>query len=163
MITDALEEIRKMEYEVELEKNPGKRKGMQEEIRRKIGEIYKRVEKELDQLFPRIFEGEESRELVEIAEALGCYLAKNKLTTSQIRNVYARVKEGLGREEIDMLRPLLAYAAARHSSVKPLQRVLDKALQKIPREEENYKKYYKKFRDFFQAILAYHRYYGGKE
>lgn len=160
MLEETLEEVRNLERQRELVTDKREKARIKQQAINKTEEIYSKIEKNINELFPQIFDEKQSKTLVEIAEGLGAYLAKNGLTTSQIRNVYAQLKEKPKDDEIErlvnMLRPLLAYAA-RRKKVKPLQRVLDKALQKVTKEN------YSGFRDFFQAILAYHRYYGGGE
>src|SRR5262249_39666550 len=59
--------------------------------------------------------------LVDAAEVLGPRLEHGKLTTSQIRNVYGLVKRmemrGFDPNEFVLLKPKLAYAAARANTV----------------------------------------------
>ena len=159
MIGERLQEI----YEIERRKQGEKDRDRRRVLEKQLHEKRESLKTELDQVFPRIFAKERSKELVEEAEKIGEHLAiRRKLSTSQIRNVFTRIKERYDPVQINLLRPKLAYAAGRHPrQVKDLQRVLDKALQKIraERAEEDYKG----FRNFFEAILAYHRYYGGKE
>ena len=98
--------------------------------------------------------------LVAAAENLGRKLAKN-LKTAQIRKVYGAVKkiqmsEEFNRNELIMLKPKLAYAAARKSEVEDLKNTLTQAINHVDNHEK-----FKNFVDFFEAILAYHRAYGG--
>ncbi len=98
--------------------------------------------------------------LVTAAENLGRKLARN-LKTAQIRKVYGAVKkiqmsEEFNRNELIMLKPKLAYAAARKSEVEDLKDVLTQAINQVDNAEK-----FKNFVDFFEAILAYHRAYGG--
>ncbi|MBO8169049.1 MAG: type III-A CRISPR-associated protein Csm2 [Thermoanaerobacteraceae bacterium] len=104
--------------------------------------------------------------LVETAEALGEHLAKKtKMTTSQIRKLYSDVKRLKFKKEngsyrINLMRAKLAYIAGRHKDqVRDLQDVLDRALREIGTSEEKYQR----FADFFEAIVAYHKKYGGQE
>ncbi len=106
------------------------------------------------------------------AEKLGKDLQKNKLTTSQIRQVFTRLKsiEAKGyqgrRTDFMMLKPYLAYAAGRQK-VSGLQTFKDKITCGIdavlaggsPEEEQ---KRFNNFCKLFEAILAYHRASGGK-
>ena len=98
--------------------------------------------------------------LVTAAEVLGRKLARN-LKTSQIRKVYSAVKkiqmEGFNRNELIMLKPKLAYAAARKSEVGDLRDTLTKAINEVDNEEK-----FKNFVNFFEAILAYHKAFGGE-
>lgn len=102
--------------------------------------------------------------LVKEAAQLGERLARN-LTTSQIRNIYGAVKKmqmkgGLDTHKLLMLKPKLAYAAKRHGGgVETLKDVLTDAIGFV----ENDLKKFNRFVDFFEAILAYHKAYGGRD
>ncbi len=104
----------------------------------------------------------------------------NALTNSQIRNVFGEVKrielklkgkqseENWEREKVNfaLLRPKLAYAQARvtasykarNSRIKTFKEVLEKAHQFVGNSS-----HFKNFSAFLEAILAYHKAYGGKE
>lgn len=99
--------------------------------------------------------------LVTAAEILGRKLARN-LKTSQIRKVYGAVKkiqmsEEFNRNELIMLKPKLAYAAARKAEVEELKDTLTKAINEVDDDAK-----FRNFVDFFEAILAYHRAFGGE-
>ncbi len=98
--------------------------------------------------------------LVAAAESLGRKLARN-LKTAQIRKVYGAVKkiqmsEEFNRNELIMLKPKLAYAAARKSEVSDLKDALTQAINEVDSTHK-----FKNFVDFFEAVLAYHKFYGG--
>ena len=101
--------------------------------------------------------------LVKEAEQQGQQLARN-LTTSQIRNIYGAVKKmqmkggELDTHKLLMLKPKLAYAAKRHGGgVDTLKEVLTQAIDLVGNDSKKFNR----FVDFFEAILAYHRAYGG--
>ena len=101
--------------------------------------------------------------LVKEAEQRGQQLARN-LTTSQIRNIYGAVKKmqmkggELDTHKLLMLKPKLAYAAKRHGGgVDTLKDVLTQAIDLVGKDKEKFSR----FVDFFEAILAYHKFYGG--
>ena len=100
--------------------------------------------------------------LVKEAEQRGQQLARN-LTTSQIRNIYSAVKKMQMKGELDthkllMLKPKLAYAAKRHGGgVDTLKDVLTQAIDLVGNDSKKFNR----FVDFFEAILAYHKAYGG--
>ena len=100
--------------------------------------------------------------LVKEAEQRGQQLARN-LTTSQIRNIYSAVKKMQMKGELDthkllMLKPKLAYAAKRHGGgVDTLKDVLTQAIDLVGNDSKKFDR----FVDFFEAILAYHKFYGG--
>jgi CRISPR-associated protein Csm2 len=110
--------------------------------------------------------------LVEEAERAGKQLAEQKLTKSQIRTIFGTVRQiqmnwapSAGREEerahvrqLLLLKPKLAYQAAREAKVKPLADVLDLAIGHV----EGQRVRFQRFVELFEAILAYHTKYGGK-
>ncbi len=101
-----------------------------------------------------------------------CYLAKvANLKTSQLRKFYnsiVNIKHQLDREEdkdsyvkreIIKARYLLAYATGKNTrSLRDLFEVLDPVLERI----DNFQKFLVFF-EALQAILAYHKYFGGTE
>jgi CRISPR-associated protein Csm2 len=104
----------------------------------------------------------DSKKLVEDAKKLGELLGKEKkkggtgMTTSQIRNIFSEVKKmKFDKYKIELLRPQLAYTAGRHHEVTPLQEVLDEAIKEIDDESD-----FDRFKDFFEAIVAYHKKWG---
>ena len=99
--------------------------------------------------------------LVKAAEALGKKLARH-LKTSQIRRIYSAVKKiqmnaTFQRNDLVMLKPKLAYAAARNEAVADLRDALTQAIDRVGEDPKRFKN----FVDFFEATLAYHRAAGG--
>jgi CRISPR-associated protein Csm2 len=114
------------------------------------------------------------KSLVDKAKAVGEKLAEDRLSTSQIRNVYGMVKQmelnGFKLNKFVMLKPKLAYAAARVTTVpakfaaarfaKVLTLAIDEVMESKSDQEASDK--FENFVDFFEAILAYHKAAGGK-
>lgn len=119
-----------------------------------------------------------NKELIEYGEIVGAYLVAINLKTNQIRkfldairqlenNVVRKVVEkgekDFSKEELLLLKVHLAYAAGREGKVKPFMRVvnavIDKAREKGKEGFEDFKKVVK----FIESIIAYHKFYGGKE
>ena len=100
--------------------------------------------------------------LVTAAENLGQTLKNRGLKTAQIRKVYGAVKKiqmsKFHRNELVMLKPKLAYAAARNKAVTDLKDALTQAIDKVGNDEKKFKN----FVDFFEATLAYHKAAGGE-
>lgn len=107
--------------------------------------------------------------LVKDAEEVGNCLAKEiGLKTSQIRkflDAVNRIKaESEGRKDYDyqtqvvLLKPKIAYAAGRHKEVKFLMTVLDPCMSKVNNGSD-----FQQFFRFVEAIVAYHRYHGGRD
>lgn len=121
---------------------------------------------------------------IKFTEAFGKFLAKPKqgkpLTTSQIRNIYGeftRIKQlfdGNNKlSEIIMIKPKLAYAAARASkdpskSLNPVHKhlmdILSEGINSVMSgNSEKIREYrFLNLANFFEAILAYHKVFGGK-
>lgn len=91
------------------------------------------------------------------------YIEKNNrnITTSQLRNIFSRIKSIKNVSEVWRLRPNLAYIAGRSDkdSMKELVFLLDELIQNIG---ENDTKKLSNFIDFFESIIAYHKFFGGK-
>jgi CRISPR-associated protein Csm2 len=95
---------------------------------------------------------------------------KASLTTSQIRNIYGEVQrlkmKGFNQASLLLLKPRLAYSTERKGTdgSKDFRKVIEKALDAVLNgEDENEKKArFENFANFFEAILAYHRSFGGK-
>jgi CRISPR-associated protein Csm2 len=112
------------------------------------------------------------------ADDLGQSLAKNRLTTSQIRNFFGEVRqiqltwdqgpEAAYRRAV-LLIPKLGYHAKRargraQRGLTELERVLAPALELVaeaPKAQQ--RTYFMNFVDFFEAILAYHKKHGGRD
>ncbi len=114
------------------------------------------------------------QELVDYANDLGKFLKERELKTSQIRKFLDAVKRlkylerndrGFDfRNEAMMIKPKLAYASGRQENpkkpnpVRPLMDVMNICIDKIRGRED-----FEKFGQFVEAIVAYHKYYGGNE
>ena len=118
--------------------------------------------------------------LVEKAKELGKHLAqKNEVKRSQFRRVFTHIKKIQSKveskvknrefseadtipeeimKEILLLKPKMAYTAARHRNIKKFYEVVVKFVNKMQTAAD-----FRRFYDFVEATLAYHRYFGGKE
>ena len=115
--------------------------------------------------------------LVKLAELNGRRLAEARLTTSQIRGIFgaARSMESLwstrgteddlrsGRRALLFLKPKLAYQEARHRTAGPgvslLRTLLEPAIDSVGSDREKFRR----FLDYFEALLAYHKASGGRD
>lgn len=111
--------------------------------------------------------GEVDCALPTFADKMGKEMATGGLTNSKIRNIYGEIKRiQMGEFENEkasfyLLRPKVAYALGRDPQNKGLQLfklVFDKASESVTD-----KKSYKNFCNLIEAILAYHKAYGGKD
>lgn len=108
------------------------------------------------------------RALVNHAEKFGPYLKQQRLETNQIRkflDAINRLKSVLAQEndfakietEVVLLKPKLAYAAARERAAKPLSQVMSKAIDKVETKED-----FERLVQFIESIIAYHKAEGGR-
>jgi CRISPR-associated protein Csm2 len=93
---------------------------------------------------------------------------------SQIRGIFGTVRQiKAGWKDTDskanlrrilLLKPRLAYQAARESKVRPLSKVLTDAIEVVAKGKDaaEQKQRFGYFVDLFEAILAYHTAAGGK-
>ena len=83
------------------------------------------------------------------------------ISTSQLRNIYTKIKnlKGDNLKEVYTLRPKLAYIYGRSDSkgMKKLLVLLDDRIKEIKTKSE-----LEQFKAFFEAVIAYHKFYGGK-
>ncbi|MEA3278025.1 MAG: type III-A CRISPR-associated protein Csm2 [Pseudomonadota bacterium] len=105
-----------------------------------------------------------ARDMVGGAERLGQELANNKLSSSQIRNAYGNMKkiemqgwDAQTERSLLLLKPRLAYAASRQKAVKELSETIGTAIDYV-RDQGSFQR----FCQFFEAIVAYHKAFGGK-
>jgi|FaiFalDrversion3_1042247.scaffolds.fasta_scaffold57380_1 CRISPR-associated protein Csm2 len=116
---------------------------------------------------------EGGRALVELAERVGRQARNQGLTTNQIRNIFGLVKRiememrkgSDWQHELAMLKPKMAYAAARakdknkkDTGAETLARVLSLAIDEVGSDDSKFAR----FVDLFEAILAYHKAAGGR-
>lgn len=105
-----------------------------------------------------------TKEIVEWCKSFGEYLSKG-MKTSQLRKFFGEVKriemqEDINLSDVAMLNPLLAYAVGRdknNRAKQSFQEEMSKAISEI-----NNKKDFKNFVKIFEAIVAYHKLYGGE-
>jgi CRISPR-associated protein Csm2 len=110
--------------------------------------------------------------LLNVTEDFGKKLKDQGLTTSQIRQVFSKLKniEAKGfaqqRTEFMMLKPFIAYAAGRQQKVAGLQSFktsISKAIDTVFADGESKEETrFNNFCKLFEAILAYHRAHGGR-
>ena len=107
------------------------------------------------------------RELVRHSAGFGTDLRKQRLETNQVRkflDAVNRIKADLADKnfseieaEVVLLKPKLAYAAARQRAVKPLSDVISAAIDKVDSLED-----FERLVQFIESIIAYHKAAGGK-
>src|SRR4030095_8740437 len=108
----------------------------------------------------------DSKFMVQVAEGVGKHIADRArgVSSSHVRNIYGTVKQmemsGFKYHELVLLKPKIAYAAKRaaRDRADDLKKVLTAAIDAVGDHEYRFQR----FADFFEAILAYHKAYGGQ-
>ncbi len=123
-----------------------------------------------------------TQDVVLWADSFGEYLCQNDgnkkpLTTGQLRKFFGEVKRIEANIDGDltgviMLKPLLAYAVGRDknnrgvncSKIEEFAKEINTGIDAVIEGKEGDRKlYFKNFVKIFEAIVAYHKFYGAKE
>jgi len=112
-----------------------------------------------------------SGKLVKLAEGTAALCLYKKLKVSQIRNFFGHVKRlslqfrrrEFCYDEVELLRIPLAYSRGRNDAVEPLYSTCMSALEGISSDPEQGFQDFVKFEKLLEAIVAYHKFYGGSE
>ncbi|PTQ87499.1 type III-A CRISPR-associated protein Csm2 [Nitrosomonas ureae] len=110
-----------------------------------------------------------AKEMVKFAEELAKDIVRD-VSTSQIRNAYGTVKKlemlssfsDKSLRELLLLKPKLAYARGRSQRKETFKKLEDALGSAIDAVDVNQPETFKRFCNFFEAILAYHKANGGK-
>lgn len=120
------------------------------------------VQKDVKNKPKEILDGN-GRLIVNVAEDIG-KRTSGGVSTSQIRRIFGDLKRrqyrDFNKDQIQLIRPKLAYTFARHSTNKGMDLLLgtlDFLLEKVKSEDE-----FNNLVNFFESILAYHKKYGGR-
>ncbi|WP_038028880.1 type III-A CRISPR-associated protein Csm2 [Thermonema rossianum] len=113
----------------------------------------------------------QEEELIRCSEALAKNISKD-VKTNQVRNFFSgvlRIKTDFAvnrkyedvRLALLMLKPKLAYAAGRQNKVKSFAEEMTKVVEATLQagNEEGLKRFFL----FVESVVAYHKYYGGKD
>lgn len=138
----------------------------------KFAPIYNYSEQFLDVWVQEKFIAKSSQHAYDFAE----YLAKNSLTRTQLRNFFGELRRIEARgpaenaEAISYLRHKLAYTVSRleedklpKAVARTFHGVLDKGLKALDGEPTALAERFERFTAYFEAVLAYHRFHGGRE
>ena len=112
---------------------------------------------------------------VEWAKSFAEYLAKKDnngktaLTTSQLRKFFGEVRRiesnfSKNKNDIVMLNPILAYAVGRNnnSKIKDFAEEMSVGISAVRLGTQSDLSDFKNFIKLFEAVVAYHKYFGGK-
>ncbi|MDO9547906.1 MAG: type III-A CRISPR-associated protein Csm2 [Candidatus Marinimicrobia bacterium] len=144
----------------------GQNRGSQQE-QRKFVQLQSGISK-----LPDWIEKQVDKEAVDFADNFGKYLADQKYSTTQIRNIFGEIKrlqmEGKWSGEIEtsllLLKPKLAYSAKRQTkkdaehAANDLKEFLCKGIDIVVNSDDK-KRCFDNFASIYEAILAYHKAY----
>ena len=137
----------------------------------------------------KVIAKDDPKDLVELTNDYGKLLAKARLATSQIRSIFGSVRQmesrwyddkqrNQGIRDLLMLKPKLAYQEVRHkpqrredaNAVGMLRAMLEPAIDAViepgtdhTAEDGDNQKRFRRFMEYFEALLAYHKAYGGAD
>lgn len=112
-----------------------------------------------------------TKEAVDYTEKLGEKLADTRFTTSQFRNFYGELKriqlKGIQSNisAFHLLKPKLAYAAKRagKSGAELFKKEIIIVMEAVEIDNEGFEARFNNFCDLIEAILAFHKAFGGKD
>ena len=99
---------------------------------------------------------------IQYSENFGILCQKKRVTTTQIRRIFQEVKRlpnefEKSKVDLNLLRPKLAYQKGRFSELTDIQKLFDHLIKNIHTDLE-----LANFKEFFEAIICYHKAHGGK-
>ena len=105
---------------------------------------------------------EDSKDLDKLIGHLKKFIEKNAegITSSQLRNIYAKIKPIQEVNKLKMERPKLAYIIARQQSNKKVEKanvllhLFDDLMANVKSKAD-----LKGFQSFMESVVAYHKYY----
>lgn len=109
--------------------------------------------------FPELLNMSKTANLDKILEAIEKFVSEEgkNLSTSQLRNIYDKAIKAQNVNELKLIRPNLAYIAGRsiNDKEKSLLAFIDLLIKSVNSDEQ-----IKEFKTFFEAVVAYHKFYG---
>lgn len=112
--------------------------------------------------YSEILQMEKSQKIDGLIDCIHDFVKKTNegeegITSSQIRNVFAKAKQAKDTKTLKLMRPKLAYVLARqkNNGAKQMIALLDAVIKDT---EIDNKEHLKNFQMFFEAVVAYHRY-----
>jgi len=104
------------------------------------------------------------KELIEIADKTGQLLMKNGVTVTQLRKIYNEVRNIDTCDDncffkTNMFKAKMAYAAGRFEGLRDFYDIVANFIDYINGDKERLNR----FKQYFEAVVAYNRYYSRKE
>ncbi len=146
----------------------------------KLNNFESSLKHDVHNLTQKLMSNDDPEALVTISEAIGLLLKSHGVRNSQIRNIFGyvknieiNIKKDTNKElskktilKLKLLSPKMAYAIGRKKdkrikkALEILKIFFDRCIEEI--EKDPTKEKFQRFVNFFEAILSYHKYYGGQ-
>lgn len=96
----------------------------------------------------------EGNEFIEKIKKEAENLVNKKVSMHQLRNIFSQVKNIKDPKKLYVLRYRLAYIGSKNPDIQDFLERIDKVIKSIEKEEQLLK-----FKEFFEALVAYHKYF----
>ena len=175
-------DIYEKEMKISEEKEEKEKIRLRKEKRKDLEE-FKKIAKEGFEKVKQIENIVEYENIVDISKIIGAYFQTQGVNTTKIRKFLDAVRKLQAeinkkspsdkekenkdlRLEILMLKPKIAYTAAKHKQLKPFVKIINHFIDEVYNNSSpNFidRNSFQKLVYFIESIVAYHRFYGGKD
>ncbi|MCS7028111.1 MAG: type III-A CRISPR-associated protein Csm2 [Bacteroidia bacterium] len=126
-----------------------------------FAELAKEALNFFDNFRGEILRFKESKELDKLLERIENFVKEygKEVTTHQLRNIFHEIKKVNDIMQLKLLRPNLAYIAGRLDEKNKKGRIFVALIDSLIREVKS-KDDIDNFKEFMEAIIAYHKFYG---
>lgn len=157
------------DYRYQNRQQQGQRHGQSQQREEQRNSPVDRIKQKLQSFEATGLKNLSADDVVDISRKMGEFLKGLDLKTTQIRRFLDGVRKidiqsnrgkDFKSDSVTLLKPKLAYAAGRDQrKIKPLMDVLEPAITGGAKSYEDFKRLIA----LIEGIIAYHRYYGGKD
>lgn len=139
---------------------------------------FKRVEKryisdeDIVRIRKIILEDENAEELVKFSNEKAKIMADEGLTTSQLRNIFGEFRKieafwdkdkETSKRRLQLLQPKLAYQQKREEKTARFCAIMTEAVKDIFTQGADVDKGFRNCMNLMEAIVAYHKFHGGRD
>ena len=139
---------------------------------------FKRVEKryvsdeDIVRIRKIILEDENAEELVKFSNEKAKIMADEGLTTSQLRNIFGEFRKieafwdkdkETSKRRLQLLQPKLAYQQKREEKTARFCAIMTEAIKDVFTQGADVDKGFRNCMNLMEAIVAYHKFHGGRD
>ena len=119
-----------------------------------------------------ILEDENAEELVRFSNEKAEQLVRDGLTTSQLRNIFGEFRKieafwdkdkETSKRRLQLLQPKLAYQQKREEKTARFCAIMTEAVKDVFTQGANIDKGFRNCMNLMEAIVAYHKFHGGRD